>query len=61
MWLREWTNLLRWHVKRNGTQVNFGVRVNAGHDEEHARSFGAARQDAAQSEHDRSLVLLDHF
>ena len=54
-------NLLWWDVIGLGPQVNLLIDVNTGDDEEHPGSSGFPSQHSAQSEDDRSLVLLDHL
>ena len=54
-------NLLWWDVIGLGPQVNLLIDVNAGDDEEHPGTSGFPSQHSAQSEDDRSLVLLDHL
>ena len=53
--------LLRWDLECFSSHVNLLVDINAGDDKEDPGAAGPARQEAAQSEDDGSLVLLDHL
>ena len=53
--------LLGRHVERDGSQVYLAVRVDAGHDEEDARTAGAALQQPTEAEDDGPLVFLHHL
>ena len=57
----EGENLLWWDVIGLSPQVNLLINVNTRDDEEHPGTPGFSSQHSAQSEDDRSLVLLDHL
>ena len=57
----EGENLLWWNVIGLSPQVNLLINVNTRDDEEHPGTPGFSSQHSAQSEDDRSLVLLDHL
>ena len=52
---------LRWDLECFGSHVNLLVHVNTRDDEEYPGAPGPPRQEAAESEDDGSLVLLDHL
>ena len=60
MWAEN-ENLLWRDVIRLSSQVNLLIDVNTGYDEEDPGTAGFPSQHSAQSEDDRSLVLLDHL
>ena len=52
---------MRRDIKADCSEVDLLVSVNAGHDKEQAGPLGSPGSEAAQSEDDRPLVLLDHL
>lgn len=56
-----WNYLLRRNIKWNCAKIHFLVGVHTRHDEEQTRTLGTSRSKATQSEHNRSLVLLNNL
>ena len=52
---------MRWYIKRNSSQINFRVSINAGYNEKNSRSSSATGNQATQPEDDRTLVFLDNL
>ena len=56
--LRDGSNLLRRDIVGLGAHVNLLVNVDAGDDEEDARSSGSAGEKATQAEDDSTFIFL---